>query len=102
MAAPRGSGIERARASTSRPADRPRDRAFIVVKFGAMRSIDGVFLGYDGRPARSTAVSQFQATLSSYGIPSTVRQRRGIDIAAGCGQLRAAQPHPDVHETITA
>ncbi|MCA9968725.1 MAG: 23S rRNA (adenine(2503)-C(2))-methyltransferase RlmN [Anaerolineales bacterium] len=58
--------------------------------------------GYDGRPARSTAVSQFQATLSSYGIPSTVRQRRGIDIAAGCGQLRAAQPHPDVHETITA
>ncbi|MFO7680222.1 MAG: 23S rRNA (adenine(2503)-C2)-methyltransferase, partial [Chloroflexota bacterium] len=46
-------------------------------------------LGYDGLPARTTAVKQFQAILTSYHIPSTVRQRRGIDIAAGCGQLRS-------------
>ena len=45
--------------------------------------------GYDGRPTRSAAVTQFQSILAEYGIPSTVRQRRGIDIAAGCGQLRA-------------
>jgi 23S rRNA (adenine2503-C2)-methyltransferase len=25
--------------------------------------------------------------LAEYGLPSTVRQRRGIDIASGCGQL---------------
>ncbi len=45
--------------------------------------------GYGGLPARATAVKQFQAILAAYHVPSTVRQRRGIDIAAGCGQLRA-------------
>jgi len=45
--------------------------------------------GYGGRPSRGTAVLQFQAILNQYGLPSTVRQRRGIDINAGCGQLRA-------------
>jgi len=34
-------------------------------------------------------VKAFQGVLSEYDLPSTVRQRRGIDIAAGCGQLRA-------------
>lgn len=45
--------------------------------------------GYDGQPTRPAAAKQFQAILAEYGLPSTVRQRRGIDIAAGCGQLRA-------------
>lgn len=44
--------------------------------------------GYDGTPTHITAARAFQAVLAEYGIPSTVRQRRGIDIAAGCGQLR--------------
>ena len=47
--------------------------------------------GYAGEPTQRTAVKQFQAILNQYHIPSTVRQRRGIDIAAGCGQLKAAQ-----------
>ncbi|MCA9936424.1 MAG: 23S rRNA (adenine(2503)-C(2))-methyltransferase RlmN, partial [Anaerolineales bacterium] len=47
-------------------------------------------LEFDGEPARETAVQQFQAILANHNLPSTVRQRRGIDIAAGCGQLRAA------------
>jgi 23S rRNA (adenine2503-C2)-methyltransferase len=46
-------------------------------------------VGYNGVPAQRTAVKGFQAVLTTYGIPSTVRQRRGIDIAAGCGQLKA-------------
>lgn len=46
-------------------------------------------LGYNGQPTRTTAVKQFQAILTTYELPSTVRQRRGIDIAAGCGQLRS-------------
>jgi len=46
--------------------------------------------GYDGTPTRRPAVKAFQAVLAAYDIPSTVRQRRGIDIAAGCGQLKAA------------
>ncbi len=51
-------------------------------------------IGYEGQPTRRTAVYQFQTTLGQYGIPSTVRQQRGIDIAAGCGQLKTAHPSP--------
>jgi 23S rRNA (adenine2503-C2)-methyltransferase len=44
--------------------------------------------GYSGAPSRSEAARRFQRILADgYGLPSTVRQRRGIDIAAGCGQL---------------
>jgi 23S rRNA (adenine2503-C2)-methyltransferase len=43
--------------------------------------------GYGGAPADRETARRFQAVLTSYGLPSTVRQRRGIDIAAGCGQL---------------
>ncbi len=44
-------------------------------------------IGFDGRPTQAPAVKAFQAVLAGYGLPSTVRQRRGIDVAAGCGQL---------------
>ena len=47
--------------------------------------------GYDGAPTGREAAKKFQAVLAEYGLPSTVRQRRGIDIAAGCGQLAAAK-----------
>jgi len=43
--------------------------------------------GYDGAPCRGDAAKKFQAVLATYNLPSTVRQRRGLDIAAGCGQL---------------
>ncbi len=46
--------------------------------------------GYAGSPANSEQIKTFQTILSGYDLPSTVRQRRGIDIAAGCGQLKAA------------
>ena len=38
-------------------------------------------------PRTRAAVRAFQQILASYNLPSTVRQRRGIDVAAGCGQL---------------
>jgi 23S rRNA (adenine2503-C2)-methyltransferase len=45
-------------------------------------------VGYDGAPARGEHARKFQQILAEeFGLPSTVRQRRGIDIAAGCGQL---------------
>lgn len=47
-------------------------------------------LGYDGRPTNQAAIKNFQNVLTGYGLPSTVRQRRGIDVAAGCGQLATA------------
>ena len=44
--------------------------------------------GYVGLPSNTDAVAQFTHILrSEYGLRCTVRQRRGIDIAAGCGQL---------------
>ena len=45
--------------------------------------------GYAGTATSAGAATEFQSVLKQSGIPSTVRQRRGIDVAAGCGQLRA-------------
>ncbi|MCX6953363.1 MAG: 23S rRNA (adenine(2503)-C(2))-methyltransferase RlmN [Verrucomicrobia bacterium] len=48
--------------------------------------------GYDGAPTHNAAAKAFQHILASeFKLPSTVRQRRGIDIAAGCGQLAVAE-----------
>ncbi len=48
--------------------------------------------GYAGVPTRSEAAKRFQHILATeFNLPSTVRQRRGIDIAAGCGQLAVAE-----------
>ncbi len=44
--------------------------------------------GYKGKPSSPERVSKFQEVLAAYGVSSTVRVRRGIDIQAGCGQLR--------------
>jgi 23S rRNA (adenine2503-C2)-methyltransferase len=43
--------------------------------------------GYGGAPTGQAAARRFQEILAEYQLPSTVRQRRGIDIGAGCGQL---------------
>jgi len=57
--------------------------------------------GFGGAPGRSEAAKRFQRILDEeFQIPSTVRQRRGIDIAAGCGQLAVsaeANPSPLMH-----
>lgn len=45
--------------------------------------------GFEGTPARAPDIDKFISTLESYGIEATVRVRRGIDIDAGCGQLRS-------------
>jgi 23S rRNA (adenine2503-C2)-methyltransferase len=44
--------------------------------------------GYGGGPSSKERVEAFMDELSHYGVSSTVRVRRGIDIQAGCGQLR--------------
>jgi len=43
--------------------------------------------GFAGAASSTAAATEFQRTLRAAGLPSTVRQRRGIDVAAGCGQL---------------
>jgi len=44
--------------------------------------------GFDGQPSDPARVAVFQSELARYGVTSTVRVRRGIDIQAGCGQLK--------------
>lgn len=45
---------------------------------------------FAGAASGGGAVDDFQRVIRAAGIPCTVRQRRGIDVSAGCGQLRAA------------
>jgi 23S rRNA (adenine2503-C2)-methyltransferase len=45
--------------------------------------------GYEGQPTGIVAADEFQRVLQDAGFPCTIRQRRGIDVAAGCGQLKA-------------
>jgi 23S rRNA (adenine2503-C2)-methyltransferase len=42
---------------------------------------------YAGRATTRERASAFKAALENYGVPCTIRVRRGIDINAGCGQL---------------
>ncbi len=43
--------------------------------------------GYEGKATTEERALQFQSILIENDIPCTIRQRRGIDINAGCGQL---------------
>ncbi len=45
-------------------------------------------LPFNGQRPRLQEITGFQEILTGYGIPHTLRQRRGIDIEAGCGQLK--------------
>ena len=48
--------------------------------------------GYVGLPTHNAAARAFQQVLADeFTLASTVRQRRGIDIAAGCGQLAVVE-----------
>jgi 23S rRNA (adenine2503-C2)-methyltransferase len=47
--------------------------------------------GFDGRTSANAAGVKFQRILRDAGFPCTFRQRRGIDVAAGCGQLKAVK-----------
>ncbi len=44
--------------------------------------------GFSGNPSSRERIDAFQQELEKYQVSSTVRLRRGIDIQAGCGQLR--------------
>lgn len=45
--------------------------------------------GFAGTATATQAGLQFQKILRNAGYPVTFRQRRGIDVAAGCGQLKS-------------
>jgi len=58
--------------------------------------------GYTGSPASTRVAKAFQHVLAEAGIPSTVRQRRGIDIASGCGQLAVQMSSEAISGTIAS
>jgi 23S rRNA (adenine2503-C2)-methyltransferase len=43
--------------------------------------------GYSGQATSRERAAIFKGTLEQAGVPCTIRMKRGIDIAAGCGQL---------------
>ncbi len=45
--------------------------------------------GYAGQTTDDRTVQAFSAILQAAGLPTTVRQKRGLDVDAGCGQLSA-------------
>lgn len=47
--------------------------------------------GYEGHESAESSGNEFHRIIQEAGIPCTIRQRRGIDVAAGCGQLKAAR-----------
>ena len=51
--------------------------------------------GYDGHESAESAAVAFRAVVQAAGIPCTIRQRRGVDVAAGCGQLTAERQRRD-------
>lgn len=57
--------------------------------------------GYKGKPSDSEAVSEFIRILDKHGVSATVRVRRGIDIDAGCGQLKSAVLKRSRQEILT-
>ena len=44
-------------------------------------------IGYSGKATDPQRAAKFKETLEQAGVPCTIRMKRGIDIAAGCGQL---------------
>ena len=50
------------------------------------------FPGADHRPSPRAQVVRFQALLREHGLNATIRESRGQDIQAACGQLAAARP----------
>jgi 23S rRNA (adenine2503-C2)-methyltransferase len=52
--------------------------------------------GYSGQPGNFEATDRFRSILREYGLPVSIRQRRGIEIAAGCGQLVGVRKSTDL------
>jgi 23S rRNA (adenine2503-C2)-methyltransferase len=45
--------------------------------------------GFDGSSSAQASAEAFKEAIRGRGFPCTIRQFRGIDVDAGCGQLRA-------------
>jgi 23S rRNA (adenine2503-C2)-methyltransferase len=71
-------------------------RALAVLVKGMLCHVNMIPLnptsGYPGAASTRERIGAFRSVLESAGIPNTLRLRRGIDIQAGCGQLKSQCP----------
>ena len=59
-------------------------------------------IGYTGAASVQKDAITFQRILREAGYPCTFRQRRGIDVGAGCGQLREVVKHRSLERASTS
>ncbi len=76
--------------------DSPEDARRLVRLLGPLRAKVNLiffnpFSGAGFEPASRAAVEDFQAILQRGNLTATIRESRGVDIAAACGQLYAEQ-----------
>ncbi len=70
------------------------EQAKLLVKFlkGLLCHVNLIPLnptsGYEGRESKHERIKKFREILDNHGLQNTLRLRRGIDIHAGCGQLK--------------
>ena len=72
--------------------DTPEQAHLLAVKLkGLLCHVNAIPLnptkGYSGEATTKFRANAFSQILNGYGIPCTIRLRRGLDIQAGCGQL---------------
>jgi 23S rRNA (adenine2503-C2)-methyltransferase len=73
--------------------DSPQQAEALAARLHGMQAHVNLILlnptsAYAGRPAGQDALAAFTSVLEQHRIPHTVRLSRGIDIQAGCGQLK--------------
>jgi len=79
--------------------DSPADAARLVKLMAPLRAKVNLiffnpFAGSDFAPSSRAAVEHFQAILLKGNLTATIRESRGRDIAAACGQLRVEHQSP--------
>ncbi|MBK6769081.1 MAG: 23S rRNA (adenine(2503)-C(2))-methyltransferase RlmN [Ardenticatenales bacterium] len=85
--------------------DASADAALLALKLKGLRGhVNLIPLnptpGSDLQPSRYDDAVRFQNVLQDAGIPTTLRMRRGIEISAGCGQLRSRAAEGQMGRTI--
>jgi len=85
--------------------DAPAHAALLALKLKGLRGhVNLIPLnptpGSDLQPSRYDDAVRFQNVLRDAGIPTTLRMRRGIEISAGCGQLRSRAAEGRMGRTI--
>lgn len=85
--------------------DRPEQAGALVERLAGLRAHVNLIplnptAGSPLRPSTPEAAGAFAGTLRRSGIPTSLRMRRGIEIAAGCGQLRSRAATGQMGRTI--